>query len=72
MVRSSRRRVAEILERAMNELPVSESITIQALLQFEIKKRWEDRADSYWRRTIKSYLKALKAFRNNRIYLKEQ
>ena len=56
----------------MNELPVSESITIQAVLQFEIKKRWEDRADSYWRRTIKSYVKALKAFRNNRIYLKEK
>jgi hypothetical protein len=64
--------MAEILEGAMNELPVSESITIQAVLQFEIKKRWEDRADSYWRRTIKSYVKALRVFRNNHIYLKEK
>jgi hypothetical protein len=64
--------MAKILEGTMNELPVSESITIQALLQFEIKKRWEERTDSYWRRTIKSYVKALRAFRNNHIYLKEK
>jgi len=56
----------------MKELTVSENITIQAVLQFEIKKRWEYRSDSYWRRTIKSYVKALRAFRNNHIYLKEK
>jgi hypothetical protein len=64
--------MVEILERTMKELAVSENITIQAVLQFEIKKRWEERTDSYWRRTIKSYVKALRAFRNNHIYLKEK
>jgi len=56
----------------MKELPVNLSIDIQALLHLEIGKRWEYRSDSYWRRTIKSYVKALRAFRNNHIYLKER
>lgn len=56
----------------MSELPVSENITIQAVLQLEIKKYWEYRTDSYWRKLIKSYVKALRAFRNNRIYLKQK
>jgi hypothetical protein len=64
--------MAEILERSMKELSVSLIIDIQALLHLEIGKRWEYRSDSYWRKQIKSYVKALRAFRNNHIYLKER
>jgi hypothetical protein len=64
--------MAEILERTMKELSVSLIIDIQALLHLEIGKRWEHRADSYWRDRIKSYVKALRTFRNNDIYLKER
>jgi hypothetical protein len=56
----------------MKELSVSLIIDIQALLHLEIGKRWEYRADSYWRDRIKSYVKALRTFRNNDIYLKER
>jgi hypothetical protein len=64
--------MAEILERTMKELSVSLIIDIQALLHLEIGKRWEYRSDSYWRKQIKSYVKALRAFKNNHIYLKER
>jgi hypothetical protein len=64
--------MVEILERTMKELSVSLIIDIQALLHLEIGKRWKYRSDSYWRKQIKSYVKALRAFRNNHIYLKEK
>jgi hypothetical protein len=56
----------------MKELSVSLSIDIQALLHLEIGKRWQYRSDSYWRARIKSYVEALRTFRNNDIYLKER
>ena len=56
----------------MKELSVSLIIDIQALLHLEIGKRWQYRSDSYWRDRIKSYVKALRTFRNNDIYLKER
>jgi hypothetical protein len=62
----------EIREGSMKELSVSLIIDIQALLHLEIGKRWEYRADSYWRDRIKSYVNALRTFRNNDIYLKER
>jgi hypothetical protein len=64
--------MAEILERSMKELPVNLTIDIQVLLHLEIGKRWKERSDSYWRDRIKSYVEALRAFRNNDIYLKER
>jgi hypothetical protein len=64
--------MVEILEGTMKELPVNLSIDIQALLHLEIGKRWKERSDSYWRDRIKSYLEALRTFRNNDIYLKER
>jgi hypothetical protein len=72
MVRSSRRELDEILERAMKELPVNLIIDIQALLQLEVKKLWDRRSDSYWRDRIKSYVEAIRVFKNNNIYLKEK
>jgi hypothetical protein len=72
MVRSSRRELDEILERAMKELPINLSIDIQALLQLEVKKLWDKRSDSYWRDRIKSYVEAIRVFKNNNIYLKEK
>jgi hypothetical protein len=72
MVRSSRRELDEILERAMKELPINLIIDIQALLQLEVKKLWDKRSDSYWRDRIKSYVEAIRVFKNNNIYLKEK
>jgi hypothetical protein len=72
MVRSSRRKLDEILERAMKELPISLSIDIEALLILEVRKLWDRRSDSYWRDRIKSYVEAIRVFRNNNIYLKEK
>jgi len=56
----------------MKELPISLSIDIQALLQLEVKKLWDKRSDSYWRDRIKSYVEAIRVFKNNNIYLKEK
>jgi hypothetical protein len=72
MVRSGRRKLDEILERAMKELPINLIIDIQALLQLEVKKLWDKRSDSYWRDRIKSYVEAIRVFKNNNIYLKER
>jgi hypothetical protein len=64
--------MVEILEGTMNELSVSLSIDIEALLILEVRRLWNRRSDSYWRDRIKSYVKALRTFRNNDIYLKER
>jgi hypothetical protein len=63
--------VAEILEGTMKELSVNHTVEISALINLEIGKRWEYRSDSYWRDRIKSYVKILRLFRNNNIYLKK-
>jgi hypothetical protein len=64
--------MAEILERTMKELSVSLSIDIEALLILEVRRLWNRRSDSYWRDRIKSYVEAIRVFRNNNIYLKER
>jgi hypothetical protein len=56
----------------MKELPINLIIDIQALLQLEVKKLWDRRSDSYWRDRIKSYVEAIRVFKNNNIYLKEK
>lgn len=56
----------------MKELPRNLCIDVQALMHLEINKRWENREDIFWRNKIKSYVKILKIFRNNDIYLNER